>query len=152
MGKEVLVGLVVILMIAGIGLVSYGLFSSVRVTQRLANATKDMDQFGQGLIEIHKAYFHVGINDTECSKPDRIVILDIAYTPNRMPRDCDILVDGRTLKHLRLFEYECRNCSIVESMIDIEALPVDIGHKIEICCQGICSHRQLKALCYENIT
>jgi len=150
MARSVLILLVLLLFVAGMGLVAYSLFSYVRVIPKLSNTTSIMDEYGTDrLATIQEVYWYQPFNATDnCNKTDEIIIMEISYDAGRIPDLCEILVDGRLKKRVRMHEHDCVvDCDLFDMAIDVPAHNQHIRHKIEICCQGMCSTEDLAARC-----
>ncbi len=156
MGKGILVLLVVLLFIAGMGLIAYSLFSTVRVMPRLSNMTKDMgnpNTFTHPSFYIRDIHFYSDpMNDTDiCATLARkqIVIARAEFSTEKKVDTCDLLIDGTMQKEVMPYFPECREMCAqeVELVIDIEKKDIYSDHLAKLCCGGICAEKALSALC-----
>jgi len=155
MAKAILIILTVILFIGGFGMVGYSLFSTVSLLPKLSNSTDNMGELhGHHLVRIIDLYYHdprIEPNATDiCYTLDdkQFVILEIEYDPGKITDFCEVMIDNRVEKRIRMFDVDClRNCTDVQLAIDISQQNFRNDHKIEICCQNMCRSQVLKKLC-----
>ncbi len=160
MSKDVLVVIVVLLLVVGMGMIAYILFSSVIIVPRVSNTTKSMNEYPgyASNIRIARAYYHEPYtNDTNAStdicssgKDKAIVIMDAIFDTKKMPDSCDVLIDNKIGKHFRLYEIPCTdNCSGEELKIaiDLEKQSIYSEHVLKLCCESVCLSYILPVKC-----
>ncbi len=156
MGKGMLVVLVVLLFIAGMGLIAYSLFSTVRVMPRLTNMTMRManpDTGKDSLFYIRDVYFYNDpMNDTDiCTTlvTKQIVIARAEFGTDKKVDSCDLFIDGALDKVVTPYYPDCRgSCpQEVEMVIDVDKKDIYSSHTARLCCAGYCAEKTLPALC-----
>jgi len=154
MGKGILVVLVVLLFIAGMGAISYSLFSTVSILPRLSNSTANMGELhGSHLAELRDIYYHVpyepnGTEPCESLEEKKIIIMEVSYNPNQITDFCEVWVDSHMEKRVRMYSEGCGvDCDDVVLAIDVPAQEFRKEHHIEFCCQGMCRKKIIEPLC-----
>ncbi len=143
------------------------ILSTHSTTKRLTNTTEEMHlgddkYFGLNFRITDYHYFDRSLllpqdNQSNASsniclnpKSKEIVILKIVLDTDELPDRCDIFIDSRFVKSLDVYDYDCRPiCASdkIEQQVDLKAQDVFSKHKLEVCCDSICTSEELEPIC-----
>jgi len=162
MGKAILILMVVLLLIVGMGSMAYILFSSTIILPRLSNATESIGYYQSGskvsFFDLGRIYYHstdIVSNTTNKSRSicnttirKQIVIVEVIFNTSRIPDSCEIFVDNRVEKHVKLYDlpYKATNQEL-KQVIDLKKQDIFVDHIIMVCCNNICLNQKLPAQC-----
>jgi hypothetical protein len=162
MSKDLIIVVVVLMFVAGMGALGYGLFGTVSVLPRLANTTMAMNDLpgsSQTLFSIGSVRYHSTTVTDESNRTQdicdsmverQIVIMDLLYKVSDPPEACEIYVDDVYEKKLKVMDVPCKgNCSIddIKLSVDIAAQDIYRSHAVQICCDQLCAKKDLPKLC-----
>jgi len=159
MAKGILIILVVLLFLAGMGLLGYSIFSTTSILPRLSDATENIEDYkspSQGYHNIRSVeYYREFTNSTNqtdiCNGLDlkKVLILKAVFKRERMPDSCDLTVDGKFEERVVPYKPSCSsNCAEeIELMVDIDRKDIFKEHEFKLCCNGICKKFNLPSLC-----
>jgi len=157
MAKGVLVAVVILLFLAGFLLIMYSLFSPISMLPRLSNTTANMDafhvtpqNFNIGRVRFYEpVMLNQSYDMCNSTSGKQVVILNIVYNTARAPDICQISVDDKLQKSIRLYDIPCtENCSREMNLaVDLKPASLYEEHVIELCCSSVCTKRNLDAYC-----
>jgi hypothetical protein len=161
MAREVLVGVLVVLILSIIAAIAlFVLGSGLAVRDNVLNTSLEMrlgkNELFAGNFQLQDVrYFNRSISEDNssfdvCQTGTEIAIMRIIFDQDKLPDMCEISIDRRIIERIAPADYRCRDyCPGTETsvIVDLEAQDVTRSHEVELCCDRLCLSDTLGQIC-----